>query len=165
MREVTGSMYVDTERGEFVDRTAAAEPALTRRQVESEYAQLLRAFEEGGENPGSFSSQDCRSCASCMFCVDCEACYRCTHCTRCQDSSHLTHCQDCTNCHESAYCEQSQSCSGSSYLFLCRSCSDCTYCFGCVGLVKKDFHILNVPYTKNQYFRMMKDLRPQMEAR
>jgi hypothetical protein len=165
VREITGSMYVDTERGQYLDRSTPAQPTLTRRQVESEYGRLLRAFEEGENNPGSFSSQGCRSCSSCMFCVDCVACYRCTHCTQCRDSSHLTHCSDCTGCHDSAYCERCESSSGSSYLFLCRSCSDCTYCFGCVGLAKKDFHILNVPYTKTQYFRMLKELRPEMGAR
>ena len=72
------------------------------------------------------------------------------------------HCQDCQNCHRSSYCEQSSSCVGSSYLVLCHSCSDCTYCFGCIGLAKKDFHILNVKYGKNQYFRIVKALKAEM---
>lgn len=39
----------------------------------------------------------------------------------------------------------------------------CTYCFGCVGLSNKDFHILNEPYARREYFaivaRLNKDLR------
>jgi hypothetical protein len=137
-------------------------PTLTRRHFEAEYRRLLRQFGEARENPGSVACRGCQSCASCMFCVDCERCYRCTHSTRCQDGSHLTHCQDCRNCHACAYCLRSESCSGSSYLVLCRSCSDSTYCFGCVGLSKKDFHVLNVKYTRDEYFRIVKALRAEM---
>ncbi len=162
VREITGPMYVDTERGQFVDRSRTGEPVLTARQFEAEHARLVREFGEAEENPGSLSCHGCRHCSSCMFCEECEACYRCTHCARCLDSSHLTHCHDCKGCHESAYCVRCESCIGSSYLVLCRSCSDCTYCFGCVGLAKKDFHILNVSYTKTEYFRIMKALRAEM---
>ncbi len=159
MREIRGSMYVDTEKGVFRAPAPAEEPVMSRREFEAELQRLLRRHAEAGENPGSFSCTGCRQCAGCMFCVDCQGCYRCTHCTRCQDSSHCTHCEDCRSCHGCAYCVRSTGCTGSSYLVLCQSCSDCTYCFGCVGLQKKDFHILNVKYTRTEYFRMVKALR------
>ncbi|HEY6105642.1 MAG TPA: hypothetical protein VIV59_06650, partial [Anaeromyxobacteraceae bacterium] len=141
-----------------VPRREPEPPVMTRRQFEAEYQRLRREFGDSAENPGSFRCEGCRHCANCMFCEDCEGCYHCTHCTRCQDSSHLTHCQDCQNCHGSSYCEHSSNCVGSSYLVLCHSCSDCTYCFGCVGLAKKDFHLLNVKYGRNEYFRIVKAL-------
>jgi len=31
-------------------------------------------------------------------------------------------------------------------------CVGCTYCFGCVGLHRKDFHILNRAYDRATYF-------------
>ncbi len=31
-----------------------------------------------------------------------------------------------------------------------------------MGLQKKDFHILNVKYTRNEYFRIVKALREEM---
>jgi hypothetical protein len=34
----------------------------------------------------------------------------------------------------------------------CIGCVGSTYCFGCVGLHKKDFHILNEPYDRAAYF-------------
>ena len=141
---------------------APAAPAMSRRQFENEYQRLLREFGEAADNPGSFSCQGCRQCANCMFCVDCQGCYRCTHCTGCQDCSHCTHAEDCRTCHGCAYCVRSSNCSGSSYLTMCHSCSDCTYCLGCVGLQKKDFHILNVSYGKTEYFRILKALREEM---
>jgi hypothetical protein len=132
---------------------------LDRRGFDAALKALLETHQGSAENPGSVRCERCRACVSCMFCKDCEACHRCTHCTGCQASSHLTHCHDCTGCHDSAYCEQSVNCAGASYLVLCRDCSDCTYCFGCVGLAKKDFHILNRPYPRAEYFRIMEKLR------
>jgi hypothetical protein len=161
VREVTGPMFIDTARGKFVD-LAPAPPVLSRRQFEQEFARLVREFGEGSDNPGCVSCEGCRSCANSMFCKDCEGCYRCTHCTRCKDSAHLTHCEDCDNCNACAYCTRCEHCTGSSYLTLCRSCFDCTYCFGSVGLSKKDFHLLNVGYTKSEYFRLVKALRAEL---
>ena len=42
---------------------------------------------------------------------------------------------------------------------LSRNLQDCNYCFGCVGLSKKDFHILNVPFPRTEYFKQVKRLR------
>ncbi len=162
LREVARSGFVDTSRGLPPPRREPEPPVMTRRQLEAEYQRLRRAFGDSPENPGSFRCEGCRNCANCMFCEDCEGCYRCTHCARCQDSSHLTHCADCQNCHASSYCDRCSNCVGSSYLTLCHACSDCTYCFGCVGLSKKDFHILNVAYGKNEYFRIVKSLKAEM---
>jgi hypothetical protein len=41
----------------------------------------------------------------------------------------------------------------------CEACNDCTYCYGCVGLSKKEFHILNVPYDRKAYFALVKQLQ------
>ena len=41
----------------------------------------------------------------------------------------------------------------------CIDCNGCTYCFGCVGLSKKDFHILNEPYERQEYFAKVSELR------
>ena len=55
-----------------------------------------------------------------------------------------------------------ENCTGSSYLVMCKSCSDSTYCFGCVGLMKKEFYILNVQYSKQEYFAIIKTLRKDL---
>jgi hypothetical protein len=34
-----------------------------------------------------------------------------------------------------------------------------------VGLVKREFYILNVPYTREAYFEAIKDLGPQLGIR
>ncbi len=33
-------------------------------------------------------------------------------------------------------------------------CNGCSYCFGCVGLSRRDFHILNEAYDRATYFEI-----------
>ena len=161
VREVRGSMFIDTASGTFVDRRPPPF-TISKRTFEAEIEKLVRGFARNQENPGSVSSETCRRCVSCMFCVDCEECYRCTHCERCRASSNLTHCTDCVALHDCAYCVRCENCTKSNYLVLCRSCSECTYCFGCVGLARVDFHILNVKYNRSEYFRIVKGLEQEL---
>jgi hypothetical protein len=60
------------------------------------------------------------------------------------------------------HCIDTQSSVRSSYLVRCTALSDCTYAFGCVGLARKDFHILNQPFDRTAYFettrRLMREL-------
>ena len=58
-------------------------------------------------------------------------------------------CQHCIDC---------ESCQGSSYLVRSISLSRSSYCFGCVGLTNKDFHILNQPHSRQDYFAITKRL-------
>jgi hypothetical protein len=48
---------------------------------------------------------------------------------------------------------------------LCKNLSDSTYCFGCVGLSKKDFYILNVPFSRQEYFELTKKLRRELNIK
>jgi hypothetical protein len=49
-------------------------------------------------------------------------------------------------------------CTTSAYLVLCRDLTECNYCFGCVGLSRKDFHILNEKYDRSAYFKVIAEL-------
>jgi hypothetical protein len=162
VRQITGPMFIDTTAGTFQDLRPAPPPVMTRRVFEAELQRLLRAFASDEANPGSIQCAGCRRSVSCMFCTDCEECYRCTHCKGCRSSTHLTHCTDCVGCHDCAYCVSSENCTRSNYLVLSRACSECSYCFGCVGLAKQDFHVLNVKYTRSEYFRIVKALEKEL---
>jgi hypothetical protein len=155
-------MFIDTAAGTFRELRAPPPPVMSRREFEAELEKLLRSYARDDSNPGSIQCQRCRRCTSCMFCVDCEECYRCTHSRGCSASTHLTHCVECTGCHDCAYCVRSENCTRSSYVVLSRGCSECTYCFGCVGLAGKDFHILNVKYTRSEYFRIVASLEAEL---
>lgn len=77
--------------------------------------------------------QRSKNLIDCFFTFDSEWCYECIDCYRCH---RLRSAQYCENCSES------------SYLFSCKSCSEC---LGCVNLVQKSHHVLNKPYTKDEY--------------
>jgi hypothetical protein len=47
----------------------------------------------------------------------------------------------------------------------CLDCYDCEYCFGCVGLRKKRFHIFNVPYSEEEYWKKVNELKLVMLER
>lgn len=162
VRTITGPMFIDTAAGKFQDMRPPPPPVMSRREFESELQRLLREYASEETNPGSIQCVGCRRSVSCMFCTDCEECYRCTHCKGCRTSTHLTHCTDCVGCHDCAYCVSSENCTRSNYLVLSRACSECSYCFGCVGLAKQDFHVLNVKYTRSEYFRIVKALEKEL---
>jgi len=135
---------------------------VTKNEFVAELSRLQREHESSDGNVNCIGSHGCSQSVNCMFCNDCERCYKSTHSNRCKDSSFLTHCHDCQSCYSSAYCESSAHCINSNYLVNCTSCTECTYCFGCVGLERKDFHILNKPYGRQEYFKMVLGLRREL---
>ena len=141
--------------------TVPAPPA-DRRAFLDARERLRRDHAQTAENINSYQCTGCDHCASCIFCEDCTACYRCNYCQGCTGSSNCNHCQDSTACHSCAHCQSCEQCVGSAYLAYCLECSDCSYCFGCVGLQKKDFHILNVPYDRSTYFAAVKKLKREL---
>jgi hypothetical protein len=52
----------------------------------------------------------------------------------------------------------------SAYLVRSVGCAGCTYCFGCVGLQRRDFHILNEAYDRATYFEVTARLSRALEA-
>lgn len=134
---------------------------LDRRHFLEELDLLGQTFARDPGNPGSYACSECERCANCMFCVSCESCFGCTHCQRCKLCNNCTHCLDSTSLNACAYCVHSEHCANSAYLFFCRNLSDCTYCFGCVGLSKKDFHILNVSFSRQEYFELTARLKKE----
>lgn len=131
-----------------------------------EALQRLQAdFASDDGNPGSYECKACERCTQCMFCRDCDACYQCTHCTGCELCTNCSHCVDSKSLNACAYCVQSESCTSSAYVVLSRNLVDCNYCFGCVGLAKKDFHILNVAFSRQEYFLTVAKLKKQLDIR
>jgi len=72
-------------------------------------------------------------------------------CTLCNE---ITSCRDCYNVDYSVYC---LNCSDSQFLYDCRRCKNC---FLCVGLVGKEYCILNKQYSKEDYEEKMQRYRP-----
>lgn len=45
---------------------------------------------------------------------------------------------------------------GCSYCIYCNECNTCVNCCLCVGLVEKEFHILNTAFTESEYRKIVK---------
>ena len=65
----------------------------------------------------------------------------------------LFECQKSNKLFFSQYCND---CVDSMYLIDCRNCINC---FGCVGLINKQHHIFNKPYTKKEYEKFIRENR------
>jgi len=85
--------------------------------------------------------------------VDCHAvtqsqlCYECVDCNNCYSSTNLLNCNACKGCHFSAFLN---------------SCSDC---FGCVALTHKKYCIFNKQYTKDEYFKKVKEIKKEISSK
>jgi hypothetical protein len=133
---------------------------LNKRLFEGALDKLISALDSRDYNPGSYKSKGSTGCLESMFTQASHRCYQCTYCERCAGCSRSTHCHDCEGCHNSSYCVHSAGLVGCSYVVLSQSCFDCIFCFGCVGLVNKEFHILNRAFSKDAYFRLLEKLEP-----
>jgi|SRR6187399_1040629 len=115
------------------------------------------------ENSGCVQCSGCSGCTRSTFCRDSQALLRCHYCVACTRCSDCTHCRDSeslTNCKHSRECSD---CSNCAYVFHSTRLLGCTYCFGCVGLAGVDFHILNEPYRRNEYFELVRHLMQELE--
>jgi len=133
------------------------------RTFEAKYRELVAEFGRERGNTACIECERCQACSNSTFCKDSERLLRCHFCVRCQG------CTDCSQCRGSKgligcqHCIECETCSSSSYLVRSVGLSGCSYCFGCVGLSNKDFHILNQPYSRKDYFaitaKLSKELR------
>jgi hypothetical protein len=135
---------------------------MNRSEFETAYKRLLAESSSRIDNRGCLSCDRCERCADSTFCSDSVSLTRCHYCIKssdCIDSAHLTRCKGCL---ASSHCVEAERCTRSAYVVRSALCSDCTYCFGCVGLQKKDFHILNEPYDRTTYFATVAKLSREL---
>jgi hypothetical protein len=135
---------------------------LTARSFESRFRELVSSF--GGErgNDSCVECERCTACAHSTFCRDSERLVRCHFCVRCALCTDSSHCRGSKSLIGCQHCIDSEGCSTSSYLIRCVSLTGCTYCFGCVGLSQRDFHVLNEPYGRRDYFAVTRRLAQEL---
>lgn len=134
---------------------------LSAGEFEQRYHALATSL-TAGDNQDCVECRQCRACARSTFCRHSErlvGCHYCNECDNCTDCSHCRGSSRLVGCH---HCVLSQDCTSSSYLIRCEALSNCNYCFGCVGLSGKDFHILNEPYNRQDYFELTRRLRSEL---
>ena len=135
---------------------------MNKGEFEAEYRRLVGAHEGARDNQRCVECTGCERCIDCTFCRSSKAlvaCHYCVDCERCHASTHCQRSRDLLGC---SHCVASERCWQSSYLARCVECTSCSYCFGCVGLSKKDFHILNKPYDRSTYFAITSRLAREL---
>lgn len=85
-------------------------------------------------------------------CVDCDHIKQCTLCYQCLN---------CGNCYNCDYLQDSLNCNDCRYGYFLKGCRDCV---GCISLHRKQYYILNKPYTKEEYFVKVAEIKDQLRA-
>lgn len=122
---------------------------MSYRLVKSDYTNCVGDLKNCYLIFGSQRDEDCyyshyingsKNCMDVLYCMDSEKCYECF---------------DIEKCFNLRFSESCVQCSDSMFLFDCRNCSDC---LGCTGLRNKSYHILNQPYSKEEYLKKKAEL-------
>lgn len=82
-----------------------------------------------------------KDCYDVLSCAKCELCYELAECSGCYQTYFSLNCAECRN------------------VYFSKNLVNCSDCFGCVNLRHKKYHIFNQPYSKEEYFKKLKELR------
>ncbi len=88
-----------------------------------------------------------KNCVDCSWVFDSQICYECVNIK---------------SCYNLKFSQESNDCRDSSFLYACRNCSDCV---GCVNLVNEQYCIFNKKYSKEEYFKKVKELGLNMYSK
>lgn len=83
----------------------------------------------------------CRDCVDCTNILDSELCYECVNVEK---GYRLFFSDDCKGCRDSVF------------LRYCRGVSNSIFCY---GLEQKQYHVLNQPYTKEEFIKKLQELK------
>jgi len=89
----------------------------------------------------TYVAKDIKNCSDCFAVSQCELCYECI---------------DCDRCYKVRFSQESIECRDSFFLYACRNSSNCV---GCVNLINQEYCIFNKKYTKEDYFKELKNLK------
>lgn len=95
------------------------------------------------------------NCERCMYCDQIDFTNDCIDCSYlfqgelCYESINLL------KCNKVFYSLDSESCYD---CYFVKNCVGCNNCFGCVGLRNKQYYIFNQPYSKDTYFKKLKEI-------
>jgi hypothetical protein len=135
---------------------------MNRSEFEDAFRKLVSSHASMTTNIGCVGCEKCERCTESTFCSGSKGLVRSHYCKDSEDCTDCSHLVRCKGCLSSQHCTECEKCVGSAYLVKCVGLSGCTYCFGCVGLSKKDFHILNEPYDRQTYFELTARLSKEM---
>jgi hypothetical protein len=135
---------------------------VTGGEFEAALRRLLSKSGRASENVSCLACDQCERCSECTFCSLSKGLVRCHYCADCADCADCAHCVRSTGCLACQHCVETDRCIGGAYLVRSVGCIGCTYCFGCVGLSRRDFHVLNEPYDRATYFELTRRLAREL---
>ncbi len=154
--------YRSKVAGLTADETAKSFEDLKRRiprvyatQIDSENCSGDDVFYSRNIN-GAFQVQECQDGGYLM------------ECKKVTDSWDITVLEQAELCYQISSCHVMHNCN---FCFFCVECSDvefgeclmsCQHCFGCISLHRKKYHILNEPYSAEEYFKKVAELKDQL---
>lgn len=102
-----------------------------------------------------FRSTDCRECKNIIFCDGCAHCENSIACQRSNNSNFCIRVDDSANCVNS----YNVICSGKiSNSFFIQDCNNLNECMFCSHISNKSYYIANMPFEKNEYFVIKKQI-------
>lgn len=108
-----------------------------------------------------FYSFGAHECQDCCYLFDC---WRTKDCIDMHFSDGSELCYECYSVGLGCYnCNFSNYIRGSSDCEYCELVFNCKNCFGCVGLQNREYYILNKPYSKDEYFRKVAEIKSAMQ--
>lgn len=157
-------------------KTVAELKKLPRREIMAKLEPLLfsvpRCATYGKNNENCFG-ENIFNCKNTYWGFDSKGLQDCLYAFHDDDSKNLV---DCSHLGWSEQCYEIMSggnltncmfCFGSWYsndLAYCELVYNSHDCFGCVGLKRKEFHILNQPYSKEEYFKEIARIKEEMKC-
>lgn len=104
---------------------------------------------EGAQDSGYCYDEmvNVKDCVDCTHIQDCELCYN------------LMSASECYNVNSSWWTTNSSDCD---YCFCVQNSKNC---FGCAYIQRKEFHILNKPYSKEEYFKLRAEIIEDLKKR
>lgn len=74
-------------------------------------------------------------------------------------------CYEISSSHKLYNCNYCYMCVRSRDLEYCEFVMDSQFCFGCVGLIRKKFHIFNQPYSEEEYFKKLAEIKAELREK
>lgn len=125
---------------------------------------------EGCEGEYLVGARDARFCFACVN-KPINLYYVAFTAAEVRDSAFTLSASDATDCYQCVFAERSSNCVfsysviGCQNMEYCFECKECENCFGCVGLQQKKFHIFNQPYSEDDYWKQVDELKCAMLER
>lgn len=108
-------------------------------------------------------SNGLKNCYLVMIATHCEDCMYCAEINNTKGSIDITRSDSCESCYQSfalIKCFRtffSSHCENCMDVWFSRNLMGCNYCLGCANLRNKQYYIFNKPYSKEEYFKIVKE--------